>query len=497
MDRRRIMGTTVKQWAFTEKEHQTFKNKLYEQLDSLQGVLATPSFGNEPLQIGAELEMYLTDEKGNVSFCNQLLIDKLNDSQFQPELNQYNVELNLSPVKQVGKPFTALREEILKKTKHLETIAKQENVNVIPIGILPTLTKNHLNISNMTNIPRYHNLANHLYERRGEAFEININGKQPLSISFDDICAEGANTSFQVHLMTPYNDFCDVFNAAQLSASMVAAISANSPIFLGSELWDETRIALFKQSLDIRQKEQTQWQQPTRVNFGFGWVRKSPWELFAEAVALYPTILPVIDNEENKAGLPRLSELSTHMGTLWPWHRPVYCHHGNGHVRIEFRAIPAGPTSIDMVANAAFAIGLAMGLAKQIDHYVSIVPFRFAEYNFYRAAQHGLDAKVLWPLASEHHPEEVDIKKVIQKMIPIAHDGLISMGVDNDEATSYINVIQDRLNKQITGAIWLKKTLSALEKTQTKKQACQTLVMNYLTNCRTCMPVSQWEQPWL
>ncbi len=491
------MGTAVKQWSYSKEDHQIFRQKLYQQLDQLQDIIATPSFGQETLQLGAELEMYITNHDGDVEFCNQQLIEQVNDPQFQPELNQYNIELNLSPVPQKGTPFTELRNEIIEKTSHLEQIAENNNVNIIPIGILPTLAKQHLDIKYMTNVPRYHNLANHLYERRGKAFEININGKEPLSITFDDICAEGANTSFQVHLMTHPDKFADIFNAAQLTSSLVAAISANSPIFLGNELWDETRVALFKQSLDLRLKEETPWQQPTRVNFGFGWVRNGPWELFSEAVALYPTILPSVEEEKESTGLPELKELSTHMGTLWPWHRPVYCNSGNGHIRIEFRAIPAGPTSIDMVANAAFAIGLAVGASDDINKLISTIPFRFAEYNFYRAAQHGLDAKILWPINSEHHPEEVDIKQVISSLLPTAAKGLASLGVVKQEIESLLNIIEHRLSTQITGANWLKKTFVQLQSTESKQQACQTLVIKYLSNCRTGMPVSQWEQPWL
>jgi hypothetical protein len=39
--------------------------------------------------------------------------------------------------------------------------------------------------------------------------------------------------------------------------------------------------------------------------------------------------------------------------------RAVFEPKDGGHLRIEFRAMPAGPTSVDMMANAALAIGLA------------------------------------------------------------------------------------------------------------------------------------------
>ncbi|GLX80460.1 hypothetical protein tinsulaeT_38000 [Thalassotalea insulae] len=485
------MGQKINQTEFSDRDYSHFQTKLFEQLEALKAILARPGFGDETLKLGAELEMYLVDNQGEVKRNNQLLINELADPQFQPELNQYNLELNLSAFNLQGTPFTHLLDEIRAKTATLESLASKHQTNIIPIGILPTLRKEHLNTLCMTNIPRYSCLAEHLYQQRGEDFQININGDESLSIDFSDICAEGANTSFQVHLMTRPDALVKIFNAAQLTLPFVTAIGANSAIFMGKSLWDETRIALFKQSLDIRLRHQFQWQQPTRVNFGHGWLRNSIWELFAEAVALYPPLLPIVKNTTQHS---ELTELCCHLGTIWPWHRPVYSPEGKGHVRIEFRAIPAGPTSIDMVANAAFAIGLAAGLVDTIDEMIAFIPFRFAEYNFYRAAQNGLAAKVLWPLNNKYQPQEVDIKQVISSLLPIAHQGLISLKISPQEASYYLVVIEQRLSKQITGAVWQRNTLKTLEQTMNKEHACRELVQRYLHNCRSCQPVATWEQ---
>lgn len=492
-----VVGKDISKLTYTESDFSTFQHALYQQLDQLKSVLAQPNFGDEPLQFGAELEMYLVDEQGNVSMSNQLLLEQLNDEQYQPELNQYNLELNLLPVAQSGTPFTKLHQQLQQKSKVLEQLAQQHNINIIPVGILPTLKARNLNADHMTNLGRYQCLAKHLFEQRGENFKVNINGEEPLSISFEDICAEGANTSFQVHMMTTPEKFNNVFNAAQLTAPLVTAIAANSPIFLGHRLWDETRIALFKQSLDIRHRENHQWQQPTRVNFGFGWLRHNVWELFAEAVALYAPLLPVVMKNSRNGKNPTLDELSLHMGTLWPWHRPVYDHHNNGHMRIEFRAIPAGPTHLDMVANAAFAIGLANGLSDNVEDIIAVMPFRFAEYNFYRAAQYSLDANILWPLTNKHHPEEVSIKDVITKMLPVAKQGLLDLGIEAAEVDKYLAVIKQRVDAKMNGAIWQKQTQKHLEREYNKEQASEILVNSYIKNGRTDKPITTWNKIWL
>ena len=135
----RVMGKDISQLTFTQNDFNTFQNKLYQQLDQLKEIITYPEFGQGDLKIGAELEMYLVDDEGNVSLSNRQLLTDLQDEQFQPELNQYNIELNLSAFSQHRSPFTQLRNEILTKTELLEKAAAKRNINIIPIGILPTL----------------------------------------------------------------------------------------------------------------------------------------------------------------------------------------------------------------------------------------------------------------------------------------------------------------------------------------------------------------------
>ena len=484
------MGQQVEHTDFSQESKSIFQQRLFTQLDKLETMMSQPYFGDEPLMLGAELEMYLINQHGDASLSNRQLLDSLQDEQFQHELNQYNLELNLSPVAQSGSPFSTLLAEMNRKLQKLDSVAKAHHCSALPIGILPSLKHEQLTSACMTGITRYACLADNIYQQRGEDFQVHISGDEELKVDFSDICAEGANTSFQVHLMAPPEKLTQLFNAAQLTLPLVTAIGANSPIFLGKNLWHETRIALFKQSIDMRLKEQYQWQQPTRVNFGHGWLRHSIWELFAESVALYPPLIPYLKPENSTSDF---HELSFHMGTIWPWHRPVLSSKGNGHIRLEFRAIPAGPTPIDMLANAAFAIGLATGVSDQIDKLITVIPFRFAEYNFYRAAQYGLDAKILWPIDNHYQPQEVDIKKVIEKLLPVAHQGLISLGISSAETNYYLSIIEQRLSEQMTGAIWQKQMFSKLSNTMPTSQACQTLVKRYQANYQSALPVACWE----
>jgi len=492
------MGRDISEKDFSVDDYETFNHRIHDQLDTLNQVMAKADFGTGELYIGAELEIYLMNAQQQVNPVNLELLALLNDEQFQAELNKYNIELNLQAVKAKGKPFSKLTQEIITKFVHLNAEAAKLGARPVAIGILPTLKEQHLSNDYMTELGRYKLLARELSKLRGQPFHIKIDGDESIDFHTSELCTEGANTSFQVHLMTAKDNFADVFNAAQLSLPMSLAISANSGVFLGNCAWDETRVALFKQSTDNRTPDCNNWREPARVTFGHGWVRKGAWELFSETVNLYQPIMPQLfsSNPPNDDENPELAELDFHMGTTWPWNRPIYSPAGKGHVRIEFRALPAGPTALDMTANAAFTIGMAVGLSGKIDQYLSRIPFQFAQYNFYRAAKKGLDATILWPQNYQNKPVEVPIRNIIDDMLLVANDGLMVLGVDRDERDKYLQIIQRRLSVGITGGSWAKQTLKHLRKSLSNDKACEKMLEIYYQNQLSGYPLSEWEQCW-
>ena len=488
------MGKNIVDREYTKADYEQFNRRIHDQVDILKSLIEKPSFGKQDICIGAELELYLMNKNGNVNPVNQQLLALLNDHQFQPELNRFNLELNLSPVKVTGKPFSAITKEMLTKFNYLWRVADKIDTRPLAIGILPTLRAEDLNHQNMTDLDRYKRLAKELLKQRGEPFHIKIDGPESVDFKTSEVCVEGANTSFQVHLMTEHDKFANTFNAAQLTLPMALGISANSPMLLGKCLWDETRVVLFKQSIDNRMADSSGWRQPSRVTFGHGWVRNSGWELFAETVNLYQPIFPQsFEETHGPDDLPELAELNLHMGTTWPWNRAVYSNEGNGHLRIEFRTLPAGPTALDMSANAAFSIGMAVGLEDKIDEYLARIPFRFAEYNFYRAAKNGLDATILWPQNYQNKPVEVPIRNVIDDMLQVANDGLSKLNVDLAEKDKYLNIIQRRLSRNMNGSNWIKNTVRHLRKSMSNEKACQQMLNYYFQNQMSGQPISEWE----
>jgi hypothetical protein len=104
-------------------------------------------------------------------------------------------------------------------------------------------------------------------------------------------------------------------------AGPVLSVMTNSPILIGNELWAETRIALFQQSVDLRNEAHLMRGQKPRVSFGAKWVKDSISELFIDDVVRYAPIVTSDFDEDSmellESGIkPKLTALQLHNGTL-------------------------------------------------------------------------------------------------------------------------------------------------------------------------------------
>lgn len=492
------MGVEITKSEFTEAEYVRFSKKLQDNLSAMQGLLSRKGFGEGPASIGAEFEMYLVDENGLPSCCNLEVLEALDDPQLTLELNRYNLEYNVTPFELSQQAFFATEQELVQKTKAVNACAAEFGARAVPIGILPTITQQHFGFDFMTDRLRYKVLSDLLYKSRGDKFCIDIEGKESLSVQANDMTLEGANTSFQIHYRIDPREYADTYNAFQLVSPLVLALAGNSPTLFGHDLWHETRIPLFKQSIDTRHHKRYRWRQSARVKFGHGWVRKDAFELFTEAVRIYHPLLPICSDEDPLSVLaageiPALDELRLHQSTVWAWTRPIYDDAAGGHLRAELRCLPAGPTMIDMVANAAFYIGVAEGIKGHINELLPALPFELAEYNFHQSAQYGLDANIVWPFKAQSGCVETPMLELLEQAIPAAHLGLKSIGVGQAEIDYYLGVIKARVKSKQTGAVWQRKMLEHFEQTTNRKEALHLMLERYIANSTENRPVSQWE----
>ena len=492
------MGIEIRQDSFTDEDFARFNAKIRDNLKALEHLLQEPGFGVGEDSLGAELEFYLVDQKGDPAPCNEAILQAANNPQLTPELNRFNLEYNLKPQPFRGAPFSGFEQELKTALASTNKIAGQQGAQLLPIGILPTVQLNQFGAHMMTDQPRYRAMDNALRRLRSAPFEVHIDGKPPLDLTWDDVTLEGANTSFQLHWRLNPDCFANSFNAVQLITPIALALAANSPLLFGHELWQETRIALFKQSIDCRDENHAQRKYPPRVYFGNGWLRQGALELFASTVALFPPIMPVLHQEDPlqdlaQGRLPLLHELRLHQGSTWPWNRAIYDHHDGGHVRMEVRALPAGPSLEDMSATGAFLLGSALALRDSMPDRINLLPFKFAEHNFYRAAQHGLDAVLLWPSSSQIKVVEYGVLELATQLVPMAEDALQRAGMDQAETRRLMNNIRDRIAARTNGAQWQLTLLHKLIASGLSRQeAHYQMLARYRQHFDSNQPVSQW-----
>lgn len=493
------MGIQINKESFTKEDYERYQLRLQQQLQVLEQMVQSPGFGGDINSFGSELEVYIIDKDGLTKPINKQLLAEVGDPRLSLELNQFNLEYNLSPIDAEGRPFSEMAREIVEVHDLVNDSAANHGARIVPIGILPTLTKDNIAVASMTDLPRFRALSNGIQGLRGKPFQIHINGKDPLTLNSNDITLEGANTSFQFHIRVPLKQYCNTWNAVQMVTPLVLALASNSPTLFGHSLWHETRIALFKQSVDNRNRGKINWRKPARVSFGHGWLREGPWEHYAENVALYEAVLPVCGHQNavemlTHGDVPELDELRLHQSTVWSWNRAVYDPELGGHFRIECRSLPAGPTAIDMVANSALLAGLAAGFRDKMHYLIPAFPFTLAEYNFYRAAQKGIDANVLWPDIKNISPVEVNILELLDSLLPVAEEGLHILGVDQTEISKMLGNIQNRIDKKITGAIWQSQMLQSLEEYDSRQEALHMMLERYIVEMRKGRSIACWDQ---
>lgn len=491
------MGRAIDRDRFDASDFERFAERLERCLEVLRHLVGQAGFGLGPRTLGAELELFLVGPQGRPLPVNQKVLHETIDPRLTYELDRFNLECNLTPVALEGRPFAAVQAEVVEAVTEAERAAAAHGGRVAVVGILPTLELEDLQPGAMSDVPRYRALSASLHRHPIDPFRIRIDGEEPLETWCDDVTFEGANTSFQIHLRVAPAEFSRLYNAAQAATAPVLAVSGNAPLFLGHRLWEETRIALFKQSVDGRPIRGGHRLGPGRVTFGHGWIRGGAVELFEDLVRLYEPLLPVVAPEGPREQLargkvPGLEELRLHNGTVWRWNRAVYDPEEGGHLRIEMRALPAGPTPVDMAANAAFLVGLTLALAPTAERWTRELPFEPAHRNLYRAARDGLGARLFWQTEAGRGLSEVPARELVRRLLPQARRGLERAGVDPAEAAGLLEVLGARVASGQTGAVWQRRTLERLEPRLGRRRALALLLERYMDRWAAGIPVHLW-----
>jgi gamma-glutamylcysteine synthetase len=471
-------------------QRNNFYAHLLKDMEAFETMLKNNNFDTER-KIGAEQEMVIIDKEGNPAGQGNALLNRLADEHYTSELAKYNLELNLDPLPLKSQCFNQLIKKLEFYLTKTHEIAQQLNTRIFLTGILPTITKSHLALENMAEEERYKILSDEFLALRGSNFRVYLQGIHDLNFSLDSILVEACNTSYQMHLQLEPSNFNRDYNWAQMIAAPVLSLGCNSPLLFGKELWQESRIALFKQSMDTRNFNSHFREKIPRVYFGEKWIDQGPAELWKNDIARFPLVLCAETSEcsvklLNEGVIPDLKSLKLHTGTTYSWNRLCYGTKDNlPHIRLECRYLPAGPTPIDQVANQVFWTGLMLN--PTIGDLKNDLFSSYAE-NFYKVARNGMQSLLHWKNRT------ISCKDLIVKeLLPISKEGLLKFNLSKEEIDPYLSIIESRAHSQQNGAQWKLHNFRNLRKSYNPFLSSRKLVEEYYLRQMSGKPVHEWD----
>lgn len=478
----------------SKKHNRRFMRALLNDLTALEMMIDQGMIESGITRIGAEQEMVLVDRNYSPACKSVEILKDITDPRFTYEIGKFNMEANLTPNELKGSCFRELEKEINEVMLIARTAASKHGAQIVLTGILPTIRQLDLTLDNMVPIDRYFELNETLKNLKGTNFRLNIRGIDELSVTHDSFMLEALNTSFQVHMQVSSDDFVHKYNIAQAITAPVMSTSVNSGLIHHYRLWHESRIAVFQNSVDTRSDTLQQRGMLPRVHFGREWVN-SVTDIFREDVSRFPVVLTA-DFDEDPVGMlekgitPKLRALMLHNGTVYRWNRPCYGVVDNvPHLRIENRVLPSGPSVIDEVANAAFFTGLMVGMSNKYEDITKVLRFSDVANNFLNSCRIGLEAKFHWL----DHKVITASDLILDELLPIAEDGLLQEGLDQQDIDRYLGVIEERTKSKMTGAKWAIKSITEMDPAILPDEKVRFITSEMIVNQKTDEPVHKWE----
>jgi CBS domain-containing protein len=476
------------------RNKQAFTKCILDDLKALEILIEENMFETEIQRIGAEQELGLVGKDWYPAMNYDKILEEVNDNHFTTELGRFNLEINVDPFEFTGACFSNMQSQLDEFVHKARLAAEKNETKIMLTGILPTINSTHLEFKNMTPNLRYKALNDMIKGKKSSGFELNIQGVDELKAHHPNILFEACNTSFQVHYQLTPKKFVSAYNWALAIAAPVLAVSANSPLLNGKRLWSETRIALFQQSIDMRNTSHVKRDLEPRVTFGSHWLKKSVTELYQDNFTRFsPLFAPKIEEKSLEAiknnQTPKLSALCLHSGTVYMWNRACYGISTNGkpHLRIENRYLPAGPSTIDEIANAAFWLGLMEGIPQEFENISGLMDFEDTRFNFYNAARTGLDNNFKW--MGKSIPAKTFI---LDYCLEWSRKGLLKRQIEKCDIDKYLGIIKARVDNNVTGASWTLTNFNSLLENSTPFEATINITRSMHKQENTNKPVHLW-----
>ncbi|TYA75032.1 CBS domain-containing protein [Seonamhaeicola marinus] len=476
----------------TKKDRANYIHHLLNDIKALELMIEKGMIDEGPLRIGAEQEFCLVNQDFLPENKSLELLKDINDDHFTTEISNYNLEINLDTFQLGNTCFSKLYEQLEALLDKARKAAAKKGIKIVLTGILPSLTVKNSDEQNMTEVERYALINDAIKSSRRQNFDIHIKGVDELNLMHDSVMLEGCNTSFQMHLQLGTKDFVDNYNWAQAIAGPILSACTNSPLLFGKELWSETRIALFTQSVDTRANSYLLNEKQSRVSFGNDWQRGTITDIFKDNISRFRSFLTTNFTKNsvdmlNDGETPRLRALGLHNGTIYPWNRVCYgVLDGKPNLRIENRYIPSGPSTKDEIANFMFWVGVMLGKPKEYENVNEKWSFKDVKRNFFNAARYGKATLFKW--------NGKDISShdlIVNELLPMAYKGLYKFGISPHDAEHYLKIIKNRVHTT-SGSEWLTSNYRSLLKDYKPYEAMQILTANMYEKQEKGYQVSTW-----
>ena len=400
-----------------------------------RGCCASRASTSDRRSFGLEIELNLTDEAGDPAMVNARALEAIADADFQTEIGQFNIEINVPPRLLEGDGVHASsRRPSGASLNRAEERARTVGAHMMVIGILPTVAGGAPDAPRLQRGARATQLAERADlrgPRRGPG-DLDQRGGAAGDLRRHDRARGGVHERAAAPAGGARRAFASHWNAAQAIAAAAGGRGRELAVLLRPRaVARDAHRAVRAGHRHAARGAEGPGRAPARL------VRRALDHLDLRPVRGERALLPgAAAGVRRRRTRSRCSSAATRR--RWPscssttgrstagTGRSTTTVRERPHLRVENRLLPAGPTVVDICANAAFYYGLVRALVAEERPLWTRMSFSAAEENFHAAARDGIEARVYWPGVGEVPVSEL----VLRRLLPAAHAGLEDAGVD-------------------------------------------------------------------
>src|SRR4051794_17902011 len=149
------MGEEVAAQEFSRADRTRHREKVRRNLDVFARMLREARFDTDDPMTGLEVELNLVDDDGDPALKNAEVLEAIANPDFQTELGQFNIEINVPPARVREGGLTIFEENLRSSLNDAESKSVAVGAHMVMIGILPTLAESHMSLDSLSANPRY------------------------------------------------------------------------------------------------------------------------------------------------------------------------------------------------------------------------------------------------------------------------------------------------------------------------------------------------------